>query len=353
MPQPLSKKERKLYQQLSAMSNQGQGLNPYQQEKLQALDSKRTTGGAKTLLGTGYTGPGTKQKTGGAEPNPNLDADVAKQLNKARPMKRPGSVYNVDVEGEMAESKAQLGFYNPNVSGPLGSTKTTMNEDGTINVEQALSGGQAQILGQGEALTQAGMGQAQNLMNNYGQFQFDSSAAGRDQFEEEVYGRLTKNMERDKQRELDEAKQMLHNQGVPYSEDPNSKYQKMIGGIQERYDDRAESAKGQATMMGGQEMVNAYNIAQGTHQQGISDMGSLSGMGTGLLMPNFEPYKAPNYDVQDPSYYLYKAKELQQAKKGHQLAESTLASQNALAEKQLALQARPPGAAAPEPPPFP
>src|SRR5690606_21086200 len=192
--------------------------------------------------------------------------------NSFDPIKRPGDVYETDLRGEGLESEEQFKWWNPNTQGPLGGTEFTIGPDGRPIKKDYLSEGQQKILDAGEGLTHSGMEQSQGLVNNYSQFAFDSSDAGRQRIEDEVYRSLTRNLERDRERELESARQRLHNQGIPYSDDPNSKYQRMLNDIHERYDERDSAARGQAVQMGGQELMNQYQMGLGTHRQGISDI---------------------------------------------------------------------------------
>ena len=312
----LNKRQRKRIKKLRAISRDpNQELTTKQQNNLQRL---------QTIRGTG----------------------------SADPINRPQSVYDADVRGEDAESTKQIRYQNPDVVGPLGSTSTTVDENGNVIVNQNLSSGQQDILNRSEGLTQAGLGAAGNLVSNYNPFSFDASNAGRERIEQDVFQRLNRDVEEERRRTLEAKEQQLRNKGIPYSNDPNSRYQKELGDTQKRFDDITLQNKLAATQLGGSELERSYGLARGAHQQGISDIGSLSSVGSGLLIPNFQPYSAPNYDVNDPSSYIYAGKNLQNIDEDQALAERQLAQQNALAQQQLSLQQqalnKPPA-----PPPFP
>lgn len=156
-------------------------------------------------------------------------------------------------------------------------------------------------------------------MGNYGQnqaadpfrFQMGDYGAQRDATEEAVYGRLTKNFDRNEGRELETAKQDLHNKGIPYSDHPESRYQKELRSIQDRYAEGRADASARATEMGAGELTNAYNISSGAfktnlggmgqefeqgilgHRQNMSDLATLGGVGTGAVMPNLPGFQVP------------------------------------------------------------
>lgn len=64
-----------------------------------------------------------------------------------------------------------------------------------------------------------------------------------------LYGQATKNLDRNKARELEAQKQELAERGIPYDpNDPNSLYGKTIGGVNERYDTLYSDAENQANL---------------------------------------------------------------------------------------------------------
>lgn len=454
-------------------------------------------------------------------PNP---PDVAAATSAAKPIKDPGSVYTADQMAEIDESQKQIYFQNPEIKNPFGSQETKINDDGTVSVDQKLSAEQEKIKQQGEQLTKTGQEAAQGALSgyqkfnpnssasagfsapsregyqtfapnlgyqafqpqgfegyqpfqgesresyspfsdssrsSYSPFQFDSSDQGRQRIEDSVFQSLTRDLEENRGRDLEQKQQELYNKGIAYSDDPESRYQKELGDIQKRYDRQALEAKGQAVQMGGQEMQRQYGMGLGTHQQGMADVGQFYGQdlgvhqqgmadygqrfgedlasqqqrmaeqgqmygqglstqqqrmgergqlfgeglaqhqqgmsdygqmfgedlaaaqqrqseqgqafgqeltthqqgmadigalqsyGLGLQMPQFQAYQGPNYDVADPSTYIYAGKELKQGNKALQMEQNALNQQNAIANKQLAQAAAASQPQAPQPPPFP
>jgi len=81
---------------------------------------------------------------------------------------------------------------------------------------------------------------------------------GRKEAEEAAYGTITKYYDRDKERELEAAKQEMANRGIPYNPaaafDPNSNdlYGRTIGAVGERYQSLKDDAQRQAILAGNQ-----------------------------------------------------------------------------------------------------
>lgn len=382
----LTPEQRRQYQRLAVKYNQDRKMSDREMIRLREFEQKRLDGGVRTLLTRPLSGVSGGTAAG---EQPAEDRPLSEEISDARPIKDPGSVYDVDVKGEEAETLQQIKFQNAETTTPLGGTKVTVDEEGNPKYESTLSDDQQAILDQGEDLTLAGQGKAGEIVEGYEQFGgvdtesykpfgFDASEEGRQRIEDLVYDRLTRRFDRNEARELEQAEQKLFQQGISYSDNPKSKYQKVMGGIKESYDEREDAAQGQAVMYAGDEMSRLYGMDLGTHQQGMSDMGqfygqdltthqqgvsdiqSLQGAGTGLMLPNLPGYSAPSYDVQDPSAYIYAGKELKQGNKEIKLAKDQLAQESDLAHQQLALQreqlalARQPAAPqAPAPPSFP
>lgn len=80
-----------------------------------------------------------------------------------------------------------------------------------------------------------------------------------------TYGTLTKYYDRDKAKEMEDAKQELANRGIPYdpaaAQDPNTKnlYGRTIGGIDQKYQGLKDTASQQAVLSGNQ--AYATNVA--------------------------------------------------------------------------------------------
>lgn len=342
-----------------------------QQEAEATAQQIRDLGGKVAIKNFGYAGVAdrpTSPSTPTSSPAPSTPApqapitpvpstsDVASMATAARPIKDPGSVYGADVAGEQAESATQITLQNPNFFNPFGSQTTTLNPDGSVSVDQSLSQDQQQILQQGSGLTQQGQQAALQRLGGMAQpFGFDRGGfeAERARIEDAVFSRLTRGMEDDYRQAREAKEQQLYNQGIPYSADPNSRYQRELNDIDKRFDNARLQARSQATAQGLAEQQGAYGMDLGTYQQGISDLYSFSGLGTGLQLPQFQQYQGPNYDVADPSSYIYAGKELQQGNKNFRLQKDAMRQDAAIANKQLALASQASQPQPPQPPAFP
>lgn len=111
----------------------------------------------------------------------------------------------------------------------------------------------------------------------------------RARIEEALFGSLTRNFDRDKGREEEQIRQRLANQGIPYSADPNSRYQQELGGLNERYDTLRQNAMQNATILGGQEWERGVGINEtvrgnqfgeqtGTRNQQLGEVSQLQGL---------------------------------------------------------------------------
>jgi hypothetical protein len=238
----------------------------------------------------------------------------------------------------------QIQASNPNINTALGGQTVTRDEEGNVTLNQNLSDNQQQILNQGEALTQLGQQLAQQQLGGFtpfgggggqqpgGQIQVggtrtnpeysiqggpagggspqtynpSSLAQGlmgdRQRIENSVFQGLTRDLERNRGRDMEAAQQSLYNRGITYSNDPNSRYQQELGDLNRRYDDMNQNARLQATQFGGQELANQFGMGLQSHQQQLSDIANLQNMGSGLMMPNLPGYAAPTpYNITNPA----------------------------------------------------
>jgi hypothetical protein len=135
--------------------------------------------------------------------------------------------------------------------------------------------------------------------------------ADRQRIEDQVFASLTRDTDMQYGREKASLEQNLYNRGIPYSNDPNSEYQKMMGDLNRRYDDIKMNAKNQAVQMGGDEWTRTFGIneqlianqmsqQQGIRNQQIGEVGALGQLGTGLQVPNFQAYQGSQFDMANP-----------------------------------------------------
>lgn len=112
----------------------------------------------------------------------------------------------------------------------------------------------------------------------------------RNKVEDAVYQRLTRYNAQDKQKEMEQKKQELYNQGIQYSEDPNSRYQHEIGDLNRRYDANNADALNASFQFGGNEQAqqvginesvigNQFNQQLQGRQQNVGEIGQLAGVG--------------------------------------------------------------------------
>jgi hypothetical protein len=207
-------------------------------------------------------------------------------------------------ERTVAEHEAgrNVTLQNPNVTTPFGSSTTTQNPDGTVSVDQTLSPEQQDIYSRGNTVTASGLGKANEFLGGIqSPFSFDASSAGRERIEDEVFKRLTRDTDQQFGRDKGELEQSLHDRGIAYSNDPNSQYQQQMGDLNKRYDTIRENARSNSVLLGGDELSRAFNISRGTRESQLGEVGALSNLGPGLMVPNFQPYQGPNYDLPSPT----------------------------------------------------
>lgn len=113
--------------------------------------------------------------------------------------------------------------------------------------------------------------------------------ADRNRIENDVYGHLTRNLDQDYQLARQQREQTLVNKGIPFSADPNSRYQQELGRMDQQYADTKIDARRQATQLGGAEYQRAFDIGetlrnnQFTEQAGIRNQQSAEAAALGSL----------------------------------------------------------------------
>jgi hypothetical protein len=151
---------------------------------------------------------------------------------------------------------------------------------------------QANIAGQAGGIAQDYLGQLG------GPFQYELGPglaqeqllAERNRIEQDALARLTQNLDRDEGRERARIEQELFNRGIPFSADPNSRYQQELGANQERFDRARQEAGQRATEVGGQEYAqyvqqqeqiraNRGGEQLGQRTQQLGEIGGLSTLG--------------------------------------------------------------------------
>lgn len=110
-------------------------------------------------------------------------------------------------------------------------------------------------------------------------FSFQADEEARKRIEDQAYARLTRNVDEMQGRDVEQVKQDLMNRGIPYSNDPKSRYQQELGDTLRRYDTIRENARQDATAQGAQDLMNQFNIAQGGYSTKVAGASALSNLG--------------------------------------------------------------------------
>lgn len=225
-------------------------------------------------------------------------------------IKNPATAHTADVMAAGDQAQTQIGYQNPTFNTPFGSQTTSIDPNtGMPTVTQSLDPSQQAILSGDQGLHSSGTGVASNLLNS-GQFANPFGPqdfnAYRAQIEDSVFKSLTKDTEKNKAREGEQLSQTLANRGIPVG---SELYNDQMAQFNTRYDDIIANAKNQASILGGQEMQTQFGVQQQAHQQNVSDLGSLSGLGVGAQLPNLPGFQAPDYQTAAPSelYEVFKS----------------------------------------------
>lgn len=301
-----------------------------QEEAEQIRQQILSLGGKVNLTNFGYSTsslnqaqqPTTNPPAPGEAPGttaPTSNDVVAKTDEITR--KDPASAVDAEMAAEDFNANKTIAYNNPNTYTPFGSSEVTRDENGNLVYNQKLSDAQQGILDQQQGLTSTATGFVGNRLGGFSSdFNPNLSQramqgdliAERGRIEDELYGRLSKNLERDRGRELEAKEQDLYNKGIPFSDDPESRYQKEIRGIQDRYDSQAQDYRGQAVAQGGDEFLRQFGAQEqlranqlseqaGIRGTNLSELGTLQGYGSGLMLPNLPGYQGPGaYNPMSP-----------------------------------------------------
>ncbi len=136
--------------------------------------------------------------------------------------------------------------------------------------------------GSQEGLNLKGAGIAnQNLSNPVvaNPFTFQADDAARQRIEDQAFARLTRGVDDKERQGKQELMQNLADRGIPYSNDPNSRYQMEMNDFNNRFDTIRGNARQDATAMGGQELQRQYDIQSGAYNTALSGTDALSKIG--------------------------------------------------------------------------
>jgi hypothetical protein len=208
---------------------------------------------------------------------------------------KPGAVFNKNMQA--ATQQAQSETLSENLgsnTNAFGTSGVAIGPDGRPMAYSTDSASQAGIREGGEQLSQAGLNAANQNVQNYNAFNWKGSPEERARIEQEVYGRLTRNVDRDFNQEFDAMEQRMYNRGIPL--DPsNPAYKREADALNEKYSAIKENASAQAAATGGEEMSRSFGIAQQGQQQFMNETGQLQGMGIGYQGAPQTGYNAADY----------------------------------------------------------
>lgn len=253
----------------------------------------------------------------------NIGADVPISGNKSGGLSKVKKPVRKKLKGEMqaadVQAQQQIKYFNPQYNTAFGSSQVTYDEEGNPIYTEALSEPQQQILNAGQAITQTGQNLAQQGLANYQQFNPGDFLAKRQEIEDQVFNRLTRDLDQNYGDRKAQLEQTLYNRGIPLDPE-NPQYQKHMKAIDDQYNRAREEARQTAIATGGQELSRQFGLEQGTHQQQLSDVGFLQQQGTGFVNPNLPGYQAPQYNLPSPTELDLAYKQLQMQQREHELA---------------------------------
>lgn len=298
-------------------------------------------------------GDPTGTPTGGSI-DTNQRPDDAKDASKAT-----GNIHDaqsgVRAEQFAAENEAMRNtqLQNPNQITAFGTQEITTDENGNIIQTQKLSDDQQKILDQGEGLTQTGQALAAQQLgqSGFGQaFNPNLTArtesgdliADRKRIEDALFAKMTPDIDRREAEAQKAAEQSLYNKGIPWSADPDSRFQQELKRVSTNFASERDSARQSAIGLGGQEYqrgvgiqetmrANDFSQAQGTRDQNMQEISGLQQQGTGLMVPNFNQYQGGVYDPMNPMNVYTTIEGLKDVDKELGIKNAALAAANARA----------------------
>jgi hypothetical protein len=197
--------------------------------------------------------------------------------------------------GQSKQTQQEIFAQNPTqYNTPFGSQNVTVDANGNPIVNQSLAAGQQGIADADTRISQAGRNFALSMLQNpQGLINRQSSGdllQDRQRIEEDIYGRLTRDVDSNEQRARQQAEQDLYNKGIEFNPDPNSRYQQELKMVTDRFDRLRQDARSQAIQMGGQEWERSFNIGETTNANNLNYLGQFSNLGPGLRAPNLPGY---------------------------------------------------------------
>lgn len=297
-------------------------------------------------------------KSGATQPAQSTPATGDRLVDQINLGKTAEKVINAqEVSSDKALAKNQLSQNASLQVNPFGQQDIEVDPvTGKVTQKTTLSGNQQNILTQGEQLTQTGQQIAQNRLSGLGGA-FDPTLAQRTttgdlnadraRIEEEVFGRLTRGLQDQKQSEKQQLEQNLFNRGIPVG---SKLWNDQLKQFDERFDTQILDARAQAAQMGGEELARSFGIneqlianqlsqQQGIRNQNLGEASTLQGMGTGLMTPQFTGYQGVEYKQPDVLGAYTGVQAAKQGKTALDIQREQIAAEKEMQAKALAQQA--------------
>lgn len=212
------------------------------------------------------------------------------------------------VQGQFDANQAFAGQqeqYNRfNQQGPTGSQVWVKNPDGSSTLQSNLSGNQQGILQGQEALSQFGNSAALQGVQDAGLNKaFDPRDAKfqeqQQYFTDAAFKELTRGWDQEKAKDKTNLEQSLAEKGIPTIPGHSEAYDTATKDFNTFWGDRDAQAKNQAISQGLSMWGDVANTAAGINNQTLGQAQNLSGLGSGLVAPQFAAPSQINFQTPD------------------------------------------------------
>ena len=209
------------------------------------------------------------------------DAEYAKQEGAAgsatvapgTDWTNPSNVVNLGSDSANQFTASQNANNNPNQVGPFGTSNITYDASGNPTVTNTLSEGNQNVITGQQGASVGANDALKGFLTQVGSSLNGSGAPS--SYENSVFSQLTRGLDEDKKRGMEQLGHNLANRGIPVgSEAYNSEMSRAERGFAERYD----NARSQAVQQSQTQMLNTINTLNPVGQGGFRD-------------PNFQPFQ--------------------------------------------------------------
>lgn len=261
-------------------------LDPRRQQELKAWQRKAQTGALndKQELRMNYL-----QNRQGAQPQQGSIPQAGRMGNQ-RLLPRNTRIQNPSdaqhygsmVQNQQAQDNLKYGM--PNLQQGIGGSREQGYDPATGQtfVRDSLSPEQQALYDSGNRLSQAGIDQAFEMLNN----QNGGFDPQRQKIEDSVFNNLMRSTNQQKALEQKQLDELLAQRGIPVG---SELYNNQMQQFNQRYDEMTANARDRATQFGGEEWSRRQNIAN-----------QLSGMGPGMRSPNLQGFQGTQVQYNDP-----------------------------------------------------